>query len=120
MKEYIYQGTITQVIDGDTFDIQIDLGFYILHNIRVRLLDVDTPEVYGTNACEEGKNASKVANHFCPPGTKVTIETFKTGKYGRWLAKVYLQDERCINTIMSNYKHFLQEVLDISTETNYD
>lgn len=116
MKDFIYQGEIIRVIDGDTFDIRVDLGFYISHTIRVRLTDVDTPEVYGPMACEEGQNASKVANHFCPPGTTVTVETYKTGKYGRWLAVIYLQDGRSMNTLMRNYENFLDDTTQTGKE----
>ena len=44
---YEYYATITNVVDGDTFDMDIDLGFHIHIHERVRLLDIDTPEKFG-------------------------------------------------------------------------
>jgi micrococcal nuclease len=85
---YAYQGTIARVVDGDTYDINVDLGFNIRHRIRVRLLDLDTPEVYGKHACEEGKIVSDHVKAILPKGTKVIVKTYKTGKYGRWLAEI--------------------------------
>lgn len=56
---YTYKCTIVRVVDGDTIDIAIDLGFNITIKERVRLEGVDTPEVYGPRACHEGMIASQ-------------------------------------------------------------
>lgn len=47
---YTYPCIILSVIDGDTIDVELDLGFHIKMKERVRLLDVDTPEVFGKKA----------------------------------------------------------------------
>jgi micrococcal nuclease len=41
---YEYGCTVTRVVDGDTIDVVLDLGFSILHKCRVRLYGIDTPE----------------------------------------------------------------------------
>ena len=41
---YEYKCKMVKVVDGDTIDVGIDLGFSILHKCRVRLLGIDTPE----------------------------------------------------------------------------
>lgn len=41
---YDYNATITNVVDGDTYDVNIDLGFHIHIHERIRILDLDTPE----------------------------------------------------------------------------
>ena len=41
---YEYRAIIRRVVDGDTVDITLDLGFDILYNNRIRLLGIDTPE----------------------------------------------------------------------------
>lgn len=55
---YIYNCKVLNVVDGDTIDIEIDLGFNIKVKERVRLLGVDTPEVFGTKAEPAGIVAS--------------------------------------------------------------
>lgn len=55
---YIYNCKVLNVVDGDTIDIEIDLGFNIKVKERVRLLGVDTPEVFGPNAEAAGIVAS--------------------------------------------------------------
>ena len=44
MQRFWYGATVLNVIDGDTIDLMIDLGFSIHHKIRVRLYGVNTPE----------------------------------------------------------------------------
>jgi len=45
MTPYVYRCTLDRVIDGDTIDVNIDLGFDVwLHKQRVRLAGIDTPE----------------------------------------------------------------------------
>ena len=41
---YEYNATVTHVVDGDTMDVTLDLGFDILYNNRIRLVGINTPE----------------------------------------------------------------------------
>lgn len=97
---------MVRVVDGDTIDFNVDLGFHITTLIRVRLEGVNTPEVHGVkHASEEYQEGLKAmdfvedwfeqnASEWCE------IETTKTGKYGRWIAKVHA-DEVCLNDVLS-------------------
>jgi micrococcal nuclease len=89
---YQYKAVITNVVDGDTFDMDIDLGFHIHINERVRLLDVDTPEKFGEEK-ELGLIMKQYAiNNFL--GKEVIINSEKadvaadTDSFGRWLVRV--------------------------------
>lgn len=100
---YYYNAEIKKVIDGDTFDIVIDLGFDILRKARVRLYGVNTPESRTKNL--EEKKMGLAAKEFTDQwltstGNKVKIETIldKNEKYGRILAKVWDQTGKCLNT----------------------
>lgn len=55
---YSYKCKILNVVDGDTLDIELDLGFEIRLKERVRLLGVDTPEVFGAKSEPAGQAAS--------------------------------------------------------------
>jgi micrococcal nuclease len=55
---YIYNCKVLNVVDGDTIDVEIDLGFNIKIKARVRLLGLDTPEVFGPKAEAAGIVAS--------------------------------------------------------------
>lgn len=86
---------VTKIVDGDTIDVDIDLGFNISFSQRVRLAGIDTPESRTKDAREkalglEVKNKVKVSME---SAKKVVIKTElpdSTEKYGRILGWVYL------------------------------
>ena len=55
---YTYRCKIVNVVDGDTLDVELDLGFEIRLKERVRLAGIDTPEVFGAKATAAGQAAS--------------------------------------------------------------
>lgn len=89
---YEYKAVVTNVVDGDTFDMDIDLGFNIHIHERVRLLDVDTPEKFGEEK-ELGLIVKDYATRYLL-NKEVTIESEKadvaaeTDSFGRWLVRV--------------------------------
>ena len=92
-----YNCTIVRVIDGDTVDVDIDIGFGVwLKKQRIRLYGIDTPESR-TRDLEE-KKYGLVAKAFVeahlPVGSTRTLTTVKdkTGKYGRILGKFKAYD----------------------------
>lgn len=89
-----YTALITRVVDGDTFDAEIDLGFSITHRIRIRLAEVDTPETYRPKTLMEKAHGLEATSFVAGliEGKVVVIETEKKGKYGRYLAVIYVED----------------------------
>ncbi len=103
LNPWIYNAEVKKVIDGDTFDIVIDLGFDTLKKGRVRLYGVNTPESRTSNV--EEKKQGLAAKDFTDQwlqkaGSWVKIETIidKNEKYGRVLAKVWDNAGNCLNT----------------------
>ena len=97
---YQYQAQIQKVVDGDTYEIDIDLGLKVwARKEKVRLYGVDTPEVYGVKKDSEeyklGKQASDFAKSIIKKGDWSIVETMKDakGKYGRYLAVLYIRVE---------------------------
>lgn len=89
---YIYDAKVIRVVDGDTLDLNVDLGFDIWHKIRCRLYDIDTPEIYGQHAEEKGKEAKEFVIKWIPIDVMVVIDCRSynaRGKYGRALVDVY-------------------------------
>ncbi|AIA64035.1 endonuclease [Staphylococcus phage 6ec] len=92
---YIFQGVCTNVVDGDTIDVILDLGFKTSAERRLRLINVDTPE-RGQDNFREATNFTKL----CVEGQKIYIQTYKDDVFGRYLAKVYYNSDnevRCLN-----------------------
>lgn len=83
-----------RIVDGDTYDIWLDLGFYQRGLYRVRLLGVDTPEVYGKNATPEGTEVKEFVEDWFQAmdegGLAVRARTVKTDSFGRWLADIFV------------------------------
>jgi micrococcal nuclease len=80
-----YNAVVDYVVDGDTVDLSIDLGFDIWHKTRVRLLGIDTPEKW--------YNYGKVVKAYVVEqleGKPVQIVSTKQDKYGRYLVQIYL------------------------------
>ncbi|MDH2415270.1 thermonuclease family protein [Nocardioides sp. CER19] len=77
---------VLRVVDGDTYDVRLH-G----HKVRIRVLGIDTPEVYGGVQCG-GPQASARARHLLPRGTKVLLTSDTTqqlkDRYGRSLRYV--------------------------------
>ena len=96
MFEY-YVKKVSKVVDGDTIDVDIDLGFDISFSSRVRLAGIDTPESRTTDKMEKalGLEAKAYLKHEIESAKKVVIKTEKmdsSEKYGRILGWVFLDD----------------------------
>lgn len=95
---YQYKAQVERVVDGDTMDVVIDLGFKITTHQRIRLAKINTPETYNVKKnSEEYKKgmASKehVVQRLADNNNEITIETDKdTGKYGRYIGLIILAD----------------------------
>jgi micrococcal nuclease len=94
MFEY-YVKKVTKVVDGDTIDVEIDLGFDISFSSRVRLAGIDTPESRTTDKMEKalGLEVKAYLKNAIDGAKTVVIKTEKmdsSEKYGRILGWVFL------------------------------
>jgi micrococcal nuclease len=107
MYEY-YVREVKNVVDGDTIDVIIDLGFDILFSSRVRLAGIDTPESRTSDKAEKalGLEAKEYLKKQLKDAKTVVIRTEKmdsSEKYGRILGWVYINGEsESINNKMIN------------------
>jgi micrococcal nuclease len=96
---WTFRGRVIEVIDGDTFDMEVDLGFRAQKQIRVRLDGVDTDEIFGVDddstEYERGKEQKRWVNDWLlsrngpPTGWPFRVSTHtESGKYGRWIATI--------------------------------
>ena len=107
MYEY-YVRKVENVVDGDTIDVLIDLGFDILFASRVRLAGIDTPESRTKDVAEKalGLEAKEYLKKHLKDAKSVVIKTEKmdsSEKYGRILGWVYINgDTVSLNDMMIN------------------
>jgi micrococcal nuclease len=107
MFEY-YVKQVTKVVDGDTIDVVIDLGFDIGFTTRVRLAGIDTPESRTRDLAEKalGLESKKYLADRLKDAKNIVIKTEKinsTEKFGRVLGWLYVNsEESSLNVEMIN------------------
>ena len=91
---YTYKAKLDRVIDGDTIDVNIDLGFDITVHKRVRLAGIDTPESR-TRDLEEKKRGLAAKQRLIELLDKgdLVVESKDVGKYGRVLGVLHIYPE---------------------------
>ena len=98
---YTYKVQIVRVIDGDTVDVDIDLGFGIwMKNERVRVAGIDTPEIRTRDLVEKafGYAAKERVEELLGEESILVSEKFEEGKFGRILGDFILGDGRMLST----------------------
>ena len=100
---YEYECTIRSVVDGDTVDVDVSLGFGVWRcNERIRLYGVDTPECRTRDA--EEKAAGLLAKEFVKDalhvGKTYKLQTREKGKFGRFLGVIFISDKTSINAAL--------------------
>lgn len=95
---YWYKATITRIYDADTIYADIDLGFGIFNRgsngkgESVRLAFINAPEIKGEER-PSGLEAKEWLQSVLPVGREIILHTVKwSGKYGRYIAEIYLLD----------------------------
>ena len=107
-KMYTYKADVVKIIDGDTIDVNIHLGFnVILYKQRIRLMGIDTPESRTRNLEEKARGllSKQYVVDRCPVGSNIMIESLDRGKFGRILGNIWAtgtEDVTADNTINKN------------------
>ncbi len=98
---YRYLGKVTRVVDGDTVDVQIDLGFRLNANVRCRLYGINTPE-RGELGYHEATDYLETQVH----GKTLFVETHKDpDNFGRWLVELYDGPGESVNERLVHMGH---------------
>ena len=99
MEKYIYRGKLERVVDGDTIDALIDVGFDIWIKKRIRYSGIDTWESRTRNLEEKAKGLEAKARNkellmevSSKPGY-FRLKSFGVGKYGRVLGEIFIEDK---------------------------
>ena len=112
---YNYKAKLIKVVDGDTIDAEIDLGFDISVKKRIRLVGIDTPECRTRDLKEKalGLAAKDRVKAILVENPKFTLESTKIGKFGRVLGNIYITildgteslTQICLNEQLIKEKH---------------
>ena len=108
---YEYNVTIVKVVDGDTVDVDIDLGFGMTYKKqRVRMMGIDTPESRTRDLVEKkfGKASKKHLQNLLSEAERLTLMSHDKGKFGRILGEIFdhhEEEEFSINQRMIDDHH---------------
>jgi len=101
--DYTYRVKVDRVIDGDTVDVYIDLGFKMTAFKRLRLLELDTEELRDSDPKrrEKAAKAKDRIQEILDEADKVFIKTVydSTGKYGRLLAWMWTEKDGVLSNV---------------------
>ena len=105
-KLYHYNAEVTRVVDGDTVDALVDLGFNTYSKQRIRLYGINTPEIRTRDKIEKKAGLAAMARLeelLADNDNRCVIRTSldKKGKYGRWLGEVFVEDENINQWLIS-------------------
>lgn len=95
---YKYKAIIERIVDGDTIDVIIDLGFKITTNQRIRLANINTPETYNVKKDSAEYKKGMAAKEFviqrveANNNNAIVVTSKETGKYGRYIGVIWLAD----------------------------
>ena len=98
MEKYIYKGKLERVVDGDTIDAMIDVGFNTWVRKRIRYVGIDTWESRTRDLDEKKKGlAAKARNkelleEVSSKSGYFRLKSHGVGKYGRVLGEIYIMD----------------------------
>lgn len=98
-SENHYQGLVTRVLDGDTFEALIDLGFGVTQKFKIRLDGIDTPELTTT----KGKMAKEFVRNLIE-NKYVIVKDEGSEKYGRARASIELPDGKDLTEFLIENK----------------
>jgi len=99
MEKYIYRGKLERVVDGDTIDALIDVGFDIWIKKRIRYSGIDTWESRTRDLAEKAKGLEAKARNkellmeVSSKSGYFRLKSFGVGKYGRVLGEIYIEDK---------------------------
>ena len=106
---YRYKVNIVKVVDGDTVDVDIDLGFGMVYKKqRVRMLGIDTPESRTRDLVEKkfGKASKKHLKAILEEAESIELVSHDKGKFGRILGDLFIgSNETSVNQQMINDHH---------------
>jgi len=109
VEPFVYNAEVDRIVDGDTLDCIIDLGYSVkLHKQRVRLVGIDTPESRTRDLAEKklGLAAKQRLKELC--GERIILKSHGKGKYGRILGEIFTEDGEDICKILIKEGHAVE------------
>jgi len=111
-----YRARLEEVVDGDTIDLKLELGFDTYKIIRVRLKGVDTAEIFGvehdSDGYERGMQQKRFVEEFLEADEEWPIKFIskeRKGKFGRWLGDMEVDEELLTEALIREWPEVEKE-----------
>ena len=98
MNRVFPKATVKRWVDGDTVDLNVDLGFKVWSEQRFRLARINTPE----KKMAGWQEAVNRVNEMAPMGSNVIVTCLGYDRYGRWIAEIANYQSVSINQVLLN------------------
>ena len=105
---YKYNAKLIRVIDGDTIDALIDLGFDVWVKKRIRLYGINAPESRTRDLSEKEKGLAakaRLLEILTAADDKFVLVSHGVGKYGRCLGELFIESQESVNQMLINEGH---------------
>jgi micrococcal nuclease len=103
LKVYEYRATVKRILDGDTIEAVVDLGFTVHVTVKLRLAGIDCPEM----KTPEGLRAKQHLSNLIT-GKTLCIKVLTKDSFGRWVALLWVEDIKStayVNDLMIEAGH---------------
>lgn len=100
MSYYQYQAKLIKVVDGDTVDLEVDLGFSVLHKMRFRLLYINAPEMKGPERPLGLISKQHLIDLLGSEPLKIITHKDSSDVYGRYLCEIFIHETHSVNAQM--------------------
>ena len=111
-EPFSYNATVVKIIDGDTVDALVDVGFSIMTKKRIRFLGINTPESRTRDKEEKVRGLAakdRVVELLSENDNKFILKSYGVGKYGRCLGELFVEGhEESINQVLVNEGHAVE------------
>ncbi len=108
LDKYNYDVEIRRVVDGDTVDVIIDLGFKTYVKRRIRMYGINSPESRTRDLEEKARGiASKERLEELLEDNKIVMRSWGSGKYGRTLGELFIEKETDFGPDFTNINQLL-------------
>ena len=88
---FLRSASLVDVVDGDTVDVLVDLGYRVYTKVRIRMIRINAPETKGITKIE-GKTSKDFVRDVLSNQVSFLVKSYKRDGFRRWLGEIFIKD----------------------------